>query len=231
MTIIGAISPAGGDMTEPVTTYTQRFVRCMWSLDRDLAYARHYPAVSWSGSFSRDDAVIAAWHARNGDPGWAQRRSQLAGLLAEADRLSSLAELMGTSALPAAERVMILAGHLIREGLLQQSALSPADASCGASRAAALASAVLTVAERCRALARSGVPATAIEEQDFSPIVRAREEAATPAAVKYAERVMLASLGQLDRDALPGEAQTAPAADHKASGAQAGPGHGEGSAT
>ena len=52
VTIIGAVSPAGGDMTEPVTAYTQRFVRCVWSLDRDLAYARHYPAVSWAGSFS-----------------------------------------------------------------------------------------------------------------------------------------------------------------------------------
>ncbi|HEY1322920.1 MAG TPA: V-type ATP synthase subunit A, partial [Streptosporangiaceae bacterium] len=63
VTIIGAVSPAGGDMTEPVTTYTQRFVRSLWTLDRDLAYARHYPAVSWSGSFSRDVAAIAAWHA------------------------------------------------------------------------------------------------------------------------------------------------------------------------
>ena len=68
MTIIGAVSPAGGDMTEPVTAYTQRFVRCLWTLDRDLAYARHYPAVSWSGSFSRDVAAVAAWHAGAGDP-------------------------------------------------------------------------------------------------------------------------------------------------------------------
>ena len=63
VTIIGAVSPAGGDMTEPVTAYTQRFVRSLWSLDRDLAYARHYPAVSWSGSFSRDVDAIAAWQA------------------------------------------------------------------------------------------------------------------------------------------------------------------------
>ena len=58
-------------MTEPVTAYTQRFVRGLWTLDRDLAYARHYPAVSWAGSFSRDAAAVAAWHAGNGDPGWA----------------------------------------------------------------------------------------------------------------------------------------------------------------
>jgi V/A-type H+/Na+-transporting ATPase subunit A len=215
VTIIGAVSPAGGDMTEPVTTYTQRFVRCLWSLDRDLAYARHYPAISWSGSFSRDDAVIAAWHASNGDPGWADRRGRLAALLAEADRLSSLAELMGVSALPAAERTTILAGRLIREGLLQQSALSATDASCDSARAAALAESVLAVVDRCQELARSGVPAAAIEEQDYAPILRAREEAVTPDAVASREREMLARLAEMDRAAAP--ASTAAASTEPAS--------------
>ena len=59
-------------MTEPVTSHTQRFVRSSWILDRDLAYARHYPAVAWSGSFARDVAALGAWHGRNGDPEWAQ---------------------------------------------------------------------------------------------------------------------------------------------------------------
>ena len=71
VTIVGAVSPQGGDMTEPVTTHTQRFVRCQWSLDRDLAYARHYPAVSWSASFGRDVDRFAAWHAATGNPAWA----------------------------------------------------------------------------------------------------------------------------------------------------------------
>jgi len=199
VTIIGAVSPAGGDMTEPVTTYTQRFVRCLWSLDRDLAYARHYPAVSWAGSFSRDDTVVAAWHASHGDPGWEERRARLAALLAEADRLSSLAELMGVSALPPPERATILAGRLIREGLLQQNALSSLDASCDSARAAALAHAILAVADRCVELARAGVPAAQIEEADYSPVLRAREDADGPADVAGRERAMLAALDQLSR--------------------------------
>ena len=199
VTIIGAVSPAGGDMTEPVTAYTQRFVRSLWSLDRDLAYARHYPAISWSGSFSRDDAAVAAWHANAGDPGWADRRSRLAALLAEADRLSSLAELMGVAALPPRERATMLAGRLIREGLLQQSALSSVDASCDTARAAALSGAVLAVAERCQQLAGAGVPPAALEELDFSPILRAREEAVTPDAVTAREQAMLAQLDELFR--------------------------------
>ena len=199
VTIIGAVSPAGGDLTEPVTTYTQRFVRCLWSLDRDLAYARHYPAVSWSGSFSRDVDAVAAWHAVGGDPAWADRRGRLAAVLADSDRLSSLAELLGATALPPAERVTILAGRLIREGVLQQNALSPVDACCDAARAAALASAVLAVAGRCQALAGRGVPAAVIEEEDFSPVLRAREDATTADAVAECERAMLARLDDLGR--------------------------------
>jgi V/A-type H+-transporting ATPase subunit A len=197
VTIIGAVSPAGGDMTEPVTTYTQRFVRGLWSLDRDLAYARHYPAVSWSGSFSRDLAVVASWQAGAGDAGWARRRSRLAALLAESDRLAALAELMGVTALPPGERATILGGRLVREGVLQQSALSSVDASCDPARAAALADAVLAVAARCQQLADAGVPPATLENQDFSPILRAREEAHTPEAVAASGQEMLARLGGL----------------------------------
>jgi V/A-type H+-transporting ATPase subunit A len=200
VTILGAVSPAGGDMTEPVTAYTQRFVRGLWTLDRDLAYARHYPALSWSGSFSRDVAAVAAWHAAEGDAGWAERRSQLAALLAEADRIGSLAELMGAAALPPRERVTLVAGRLIREGLLQQSALSPVDANCGVTRAAALADAVLLVAGRCLELAGAGVAPAEIEDQDFSPVLRAREEAATPEAVTARARDVLGRLDELSRD-------------------------------
>ena len=204
VTIIGAVSPAGGDMTEPVTTYTQRFVRGIWSLDRDLAYARHYPAVSWSGSFSRDSDVVAAWHARAGDPGWADRRNRMTALLAESDRIASLAALMGVAALPPVERATLLAGRLIREGVLQQSMLSAADASCDAARAAALADAVLAVAGRCIDLAATGVPAALLDEQDFSPVLRAREEADTPDAVAARRRDMLARLsGHLDETGQP----------------------------
>jgi len=197
ITIIGAVSPAGGDMTEPVTTYTQRFVRCLWALDRDLAYARHYPAVSWAGSFSRDAEAIAGWQARHGDPGWSARRSRLTALLADADRVGELAELMGATALPPGQRMTILAGRLIREAVLQQSALSPVDASCPADRAAALADAALAVADRCQELAGRGVPPATIEDQDFSALLRAKDEAATPEEVRARQDQLLGRLDAL----------------------------------
>ncbi|MEI5613826.1 V-type ATP synthase subunit A [Streptomyces brasiliscabiei] len=176
VTVIGAVSPPGGDLTEPVTAHTERFVRCLWTLDRDLAYARHYPAVSWAGSFSRDVPVLAGGHRAAGDAEWSRRRERVAAVLAEADRLADLVDLIGIAALPGKERIGVLAGRLLREGVLQQSALSERDAYCGPEKTAALADAVLAVADRCGDLVDEGVPAASVEEIDFGPLLRARED-------------------------------------------------------
>ncbi|MFB9839412.1 V-type ATP synthase subunit A [Actinoallomurus acaciae] len=180
VTVIGAISPPGGDMTEPVTTLTQRFVRCLWSLDRDLAYARHYPAVSWDSSYARDADAIAGWYARHGIPGWGARRERVAALLAEADRLALLAELVGADSLPARERVALLAGRMLREGVLRQSALSAVDAFCAPERTAALTDGILAAIAECEDMAARGVPAEEIEGRDFSLLLRAKERPAEP---------------------------------------------------
>lgn len=200
VTLVGAVSPPGGDLTEPVTAHTQRFVRTVWSLDRELAYARHYPAVSWAGSFARDVAGIAAWHARHGHPAWAEHRARLGALLADADRLTALAELLGITALPGHERVVMLAGRLIREGLLQQNAVSEIDADSPAPRSAALAAALLDVVDACQELVRHGVPAATLEEADFSPILRAREEVGPGDldALEARRAEMLARLAELE---------------------------------
>ena len=176
VTVIGAISPPGGDMTEPVTTDTLRFVRSLWLLDRDLAYSRHYPAVSWTGSFARDVDELGRWHAERGDPNWARRRSRATELLAEADRLSSLAEIIGQSTLPGHERMVLLGGRLLRDGVLLQNALSANDSFCTAEKASSLLDMVLDVVDACQRLVTGGVAATTIEDLDFGPVLRAREE-------------------------------------------------------
>jgi len=177
VTIIGAVSPPGGDLTEPVTAHTQRFVRTLWTLDRDLAYARHYPAVSWAGSYCRDTGTIGGWHAGHGDTGWAARGARMVTLLSEADRLAALADLVGTAALPGPERVTLLGGRLLREAVLQQSSLSPNDAFCAPAKSAALADLVLDVVARCMDLVEAGRPPDQVEDLDFSAVIRAREEA------------------------------------------------------
>ncbi len=175
VTILGAVSPPGGDMAEPVTAHTGRFVRTVWSLDRDLAYARHYPAVSWTASSSRDAGPVARWHASEGDRAWGERRARAIGLLAEADRVQAVAELVGASSLPDHERVVLLTGRLLREAVLQQSALSENDAWAAPAKQAALLAMVLDLHERAIDLVRRGVPAARIEELDLSDAARARD--------------------------------------------------------
>jgi V/A-type H+/Na+-transporting ATPase subunit A len=206
VTVIGAISPQGGDVTEPVTANTERFVRSVWSLDRDLAYARHYPAVSWTTSFSRDAASIGAWHAGRGNPEWARRRARVLGLVADADRLAALADLVGVASLPGAERMVLIAGRLLREAVLQQSALSAADASCSPEKGAALVDAVLTVLDRCQGLVERGVLASVVEDVDWGPLMRARDETASTDVVGVEVRrdTVLATLDQL----VPGEVES-----------------------
>ena len=176
VTVIGAVSPPGGDMTEPVTTDTQRFVRSLWLLDRDLAYSRHYPAVSWRGSFSRDAEELGRWHAGNGDPGWTGRRARAQLLLADADRVAALAEIIGAASLPGHEQMVLLGARLLRDGVLVQNALSPNDGYCSAAKGAALLQAVLDTVEVCQDLVGRGVPPERIEEVDFTPLLRLREE-------------------------------------------------------
>ncbi|PPJ34378.1 ATPase [Nocardia nova] len=175
VTIIGAVSPPGGDLSEPVTAQTERFVRCRWSLDRELAYSRHYPAVSWEASFSYDVDTVGAGYEQAGDSAWGERRGQVVALLAEADRIATLTELVGLDALPPDQRVTVLAGRLLSEGLLTQNALSANDSHCAMAKTVALADAVLTVIDRCRQAVARGVAPERVEELDFGTLVRARE--------------------------------------------------------
>jgi len=188
VTVIGAISPPGGDMTEPVTTDTQRFVRSLWLLDRDLAYSRHYPAVSWTGSFARDVEALGLWHTVNGQPGWAEQRARAAALLAEADRLTSLAEIVGAASLPGHERMVLLGGRLLRDGVLLQSDQSPNDAFCSAEKGAALLKLVLDVVDTCQRLVERGVAAATIEQADLVAVARTREETGPEDASGVASR-------------------------------------------
>ena len=188
VTILGAVSPPGGDLTEPVSSHTRRFTRCTWSLDRELAYARHYPAVGWRDSSSRDAEAVADWHFLQQDVHWGERRERALTLLAEADRLESIAQLVGAASLPDAERLVLLTGRLLREAVLQQSALSANDAYCEPAKQSALLELVLRVHDRCRELVERGVQASQIEEADLSPVTRARD-ATPPGAVEEVEEI------------------------------------------
>ena len=175
VTILGAVSPPGGDMTEPVSAHTRRFARCIWSLDADLAYARHYPAVSWRDSSSRDAERVAEWHVAGQEPLWGATRERALRLLAEADHLESVAQLVGATSLPDGERITLLTGRLLREVVLQQNTMSPNDATCAPAKQQALLAVVLDVRDCCLDLVGRGVSAAAIEQIDLSAASRARD--------------------------------------------------------
>lgn len=197
VTILGAVSPPGGDLTELVSAHTRRFTRVTWSLDRDLAYARHYPAVSWRDSSSRDADAVAAWHLVERESGWGERRGRALQLLAEADRLASIAQLVGAGSLPDEERLVLLTGRLLREAVLQQSALSDNDSYCEPAKQSALLALVLAVHDRCRELLGRGITAAALEEVDFSAVTRARD-ATPPDAVDEVDAVLRAVEARLE---------------------------------
>ncbi len=186
-------------MTEPVSAHTRRFVRCAWSLDPDLAYARHYPALSWRDSSSRDAELVAGWYVTHHRAAWAENRERSLRLLAEADHLEAIAQLVGATSLPASERVVLLSGRLLRETVLQQSSVSSNDAYCTPAKQQALLELVLAVHDRCVELVVAGIPIDRIEEVDLSPATRARDTTPADGAaeVEAIARQLLERLGAL----------------------------------
>ncbi len=130
ITMIGAVSPPGGDFSEPVTSHTKEIVETFWGLSKELADARHYPAVDWVESFSGYVASCSAWWAKHVDPRWQELRDIALGLLSQADELARIANLVGPEALSPQQRWTLEGAALLKEGVLQQSALDPLDSYC-----------------------------------------------------------------------------------------------------
>lgn len=138
VSVVGAISPPGGDFTEPVTQHTQRYTRAFWALDRALANARHYPAINWQTSYSLYSDDVGPWWASHTAPDWQSLRTAAAQILEQAGRLEQLVRLVGAQALPDRQRWTLEAARLLKEGFLQQSALHPIDGYCVPAKQAAM---------------------------------------------------------------------------------------------
>lgn len=127
VTLIGAVSPPGGDFSEPVTQHTKRFVRCFWSLDRQLANARHYPAISWLDSYSGYLEEVAAWWEEEVGTSWSEDRAEIMELLQKEVRLQQVVKLVGPDALPDSQRFIIEVCTLFKNAFLQQNAYDKLD--------------------------------------------------------------------------------------------------------
>jgi len=127
VTIVGAISPPGGDFSEPVTQHTKRFVRTFWALDRDLANSRHYPAISWVDSYSEYVEDITPWWQKNADKDWAELRKKILDLLQREAKLQQVVKLVGADVLPDSQRIILEVCNLFKNVFLQQSAYDKID--------------------------------------------------------------------------------------------------------
>ncbi|MEJ2013341.1 MAG: V-type ATP synthase subunit A [Anaerolineales bacterium] len=128
ISVIGAVSPPGGDFSEPVTQHTKRFIRCFWALDKALAAARHFPSVNWLESYSEYLDDVADWWREQVGQDWYAMRAQAMKILNEESRLSQIVKLVGPDALPDEQRLTLETARLLREGFLQQNALDEVDA-------------------------------------------------------------------------------------------------------
>ncbi len=120
ITLIGAVSPQGSDFSEPVTQNTKRFTRCFWALDKSLAYARHYPAINWTLSYSEYTGDLANWYRDNVSPDFMKYREELCSLLLEENSLMEIVKLIGADVLPDDQKLVIEIARVIRVGFLQQ---------------------------------------------------------------------------------------------------------------
>ena len=164
VTIVGAVSPPGGDFSEPVTQHTKRFIRCFWALDKSLASARHFPAINWLDSYSEYIEDVSDWWREKTGKDWFAMRSRAMELLSEENRLSQIVKLVGPDALPYAERMVLETSRLLREGILQQNATDPVDAYSPVEKQIRMLELVLYFHERGMNIIRRGAPISVIHD-------------------------------------------------------------------
>ncbi len=155
VTVIGAVSPPGGDFSEPVTQHTSRFIRCFWALDRDLANARHYPAISWRSSYSEYLPETAQWWLRR-DRDWQSNRDILMDILQEEVNLQRIAKLVGPDALPEHQRLVLMVAEIIKNAFLQQNSFDEIDMYCSPQKQLWMLSLLVQFITRARNIIKLG---------------------------------------------------------------------------
>lgn len=164
VTIVGAVSPPGGDFSEPVTQHTKRFIRCFWALDKSLASARHFPSINWLDSYSEYLEDVAGWWQKQVGTDWLRMRNRAMEILSEEARLSQIVKLVGPDALPDEERLVLETARLLREGFLQQNAMDKVDAYSSLQKQVRMLELILRFHERALRIVKHGAPILLIHE-------------------------------------------------------------------
>ena len=176
ITIVGAVSPPGGDFSEPVTQHTSRFVRCFWALDKMLADARHYPSISWIDSYTEYLTEIEDWW-KNLDQEWLTVRNDVMNILLEDHRLEQVVKLVGSDALPPAEQYTLFCAEMIKNAFLQQNSFDPEDKFCSPEKQLKLLKGLLILYKKGLELVQAGLAVKDIAALEVvAGIVRLKSE-------------------------------------------------------
>ena len=164
VTVIGAVSPQGGDFSEPVTQNTQRFVRCFWALDRSLAYARHFPSINWTTSYTEYYNDLLPWYKKNFGEDFPELRERIIALLNEESSLMEIVKLIGSDILPDDQKLVIETAKVIREGFLQQNAFHEHDTYMTPANQMAMLRIILRLYDGARQLVGGSIPLRQLAE-------------------------------------------------------------------
>ena len=167
VTIIGAVSPQGGDFSEPVTMNTKRFVRCFWVLDKSLAYARHFPAIHWLTSYSEYINDLSSWYMDNVDKRFVDDRNRLMALLVQESSLMEIVKLIGADVLPDDQKLVLEIAKVIRLGFLQQNAFHKDDTSVPLIKQFKMMEVILYLYKKSRSLVSMGMPVSVLKEENI----------------------------------------------------------------
>lgn len=167
VTIIGAVSPAGGDFSEPVTENTKRFVNGFLALDKKLAYARHYPSIHWLNSYSGYLSILSNWYAENVSADAIELRGDMMKLLYEDNRLQDIVQLVGEDVLPDDQRLILEISKVIKIGFLQQNAFHKEDTFVPLPKQHLMLELIKYLYDRGHAAVKIGVPISVVKSDDL----------------------------------------------------------------
>ncbi len=188
VTIIGAVSPQGGDFSEPVTQNTKRFVRCFLALDKSLAYARHYPAINWLTSYTEYLNDLEDWYIANVGPDYIPCRNELLNILTTESRLNEIVKLIGSDVLPDDQKLILEIARVVRLGFLQQNAFHAEDTFVPLEKQLKMMKAILYLYEKCRELIEMGMPMALLRENRiFEKIIAIKYDVANKELEKFDE--------------------------------------------
>jgi len=175
VSVVGAVSPSGGDFSEPVTQNTLRIVKVFWALSKPLAERRHFPAIDWLTSYSLYLESLENWYQTKSGPIWSILRKEGMALLQRDEELREIVMLVGPDALSESQRVVLEAARMIKEDFLIQSALHPVDSYCSPEKTALLMSLIMRFYERMKESTEKGIPLQrALELPAKNDIARAK---------------------------------------------------------